>query len=532
MTMGEEEENSNSVLSRTQSSLELLCNTAAWKNAVEKTWTASSPTTTTTTAVVQHHPTEVHIQKQHNNNGAFARSASPTLSLVGGGGDASSVNHVTTASSVSSFDDSSAYNSYSTSPLSTSSVVQHVTSTTNTDSSANAAAAAYRSAMMGGLPLRLLGMPNMMNIGGNHNNAPATAAVAALAAASTPRLQPMMMSAAASGAPFSSTTTTATMPALSLPTLSSKKNKGVCATASAGVPPLFHLEKVPQGSTSNAAASTLLSEANLIHLSANNGNGSNMSLQDTVMTEVHPPAPIPVAAAAFVGTKNKKKLVAIMAQENKALKQQVASKDKEIWKLRKEMTELKNQIQELRQLPTGKISQIPVEYVIYFILVVFILDYRFFSHTSCFLFCFFFVFLNNNRDMIEMMQVYGSEVSDSVMPIRKNQNIQKASIVRQFRRWNPNFLEHFHHVHGKWTPKLGHDGELHRRQEARRFEARRKTTISGEASCGGASSVSGSVGSASMASSTTKNNKFNINTMGSTANTKKVSCKKMKKSTP
>jgi hypothetical protein len=131
--------------------------------------------------------------------------------------------------------------------------------------------------------------------------------------------------------------------------------------------------------------------------------------------------------------------------------------------------------------------------------------------------------------MIEMMQLYGSEVSDSVMPIRKNQNIQKASVVRQFRRWNPNFLEHFHHVHGKWTPKLGRDGELQRRQEAR-VEARRKSSsgVGGD----GCSSVAGSVGSASL--TTTKINKFNINnTMGLTnTTTTKVSRKKMKKSSP
>jgi hypothetical protein len=145
--------------------------------------------------------------------------------------------------------------------------------------------------------------------------------------------------------------------------------------------------------------------------------------------------------------------------------------------------------------------------------------------------------------MIEMMQLYGSEVSDSVMPIRSGKNhvmtIQKASVVRQFRRWNPNFLEHFHHVHGKWVPKLGRDGELKRREHARL--ERRKNSCSG----GGGSSAS-SVVSAGPAptktSMTTKNssNKFLINTMGSTttainttiAPTAKASRKKMKKSSP
>jgi hypothetical protein len=145
---------------------------------------------------------------------------------------------------------------------------------------------------------------------------------------------------------------------------------------------------------------------------------------------------------------------------------------------------------------------------------------------------FFFALFVNNRDMIEMMQLYGSEVSDSVMPIRKNQNIQKASIVRQFRRWNPNFLEHFHHVHGKWVPKLGRDGELKRREQAR--VERRKSGGCGDSSNG--SVVSAGAASTATSNSSTKNKKFNINTMGSTAtaatNHAKIARKKMKKSLP
>jgi hypothetical protein len=68
--------------------------------------------------------------------------------------------------------------------------------------------------------------------------------------------------------------------------------------------------------------------------------------------------------------------------------------------------------------------------------------------------------------MLDLMHTYGSEVSDTVMPPRKS-TIQKASIIRQFRRWNPNFLEYFHCVGGRWVPKLGHAGELKRRKEAR-----------------------------------------------------------------
>jgi hypothetical protein len=68
--------------------------------------------------------------------------------------------------------------------------------------------------------------------------------------------------------------------------------------------------------------------------------------------------------------------------------------------------------------------------------------------------------------MLSIMREYGSEVSDMAMPPRKSY-VQKASVVRQFRRWNPHFLEWFEHVNGRWVPKLGKDGELRRRQQAR-----------------------------------------------------------------
>jgi hypothetical protein len=68
--------------------------------------------------------------------------------------------------------------------------------------------------------------------------------------------------------------------------------------------------------------------------------------------------------------------------------------------------------------------------------------------------------------MLAIMREYGSEVSDMAMPPRKSY-VQKASVVRQFRRWNPHFLEWFEHVNGRWVPKLGKDGELRRRQQAR-----------------------------------------------------------------
>ena len=69
--------------------------------------------------------------------------------------------------------------------------------------------------------------------------------------------------------------------------------------------------------------------------------------------------------------------------------------------------------------------------------------------------------------MMEIMSIYGSEVSDTVMPPRK-MNIQKASVIRQFRRWNPNFIKYFFFKDGKWHPKLGREGELARRQQTRK----------------------------------------------------------------
>lgn len=77
--------------------------------------------------------------------------------------------------------------------------------------------------------------------------------------------------------------------------------------------------------------------------------------------------------------------------------------------------------------------------------------------------------------MIEIMHVYGSEVSDTAMPPRKS-HVQKASVVRQFRRWNPNFLEYFEHRNGHWVPKLGKEAELARRKQSRREAASTKTT--------------------------------------------------------
>mmetsp|Transcript_10686 Transcript_10686/g.29487 ORF Transcript_10686/g.29487 Transcript_10686/m.29487 type:complete len:80 (-) Transcript_10686:1648-1887(-) len=71
--------------------------------------------------------------------------------------------------------------------------------------------------------------------------------------------------------------------------------------------------------------------------------------------------------------------------------------------------------------------------------------------------------------MIQIMEVYGSEVSNQTLPRRKRGDIKKASIIRQFRRWNPEFFRFFVHVNGQWVPRLGKEGELRRREEKRRM---------------------------------------------------------------
>jgi hypothetical protein len=68
--------------------------------------------------------------------------------------------------------------------------------------------------------------------------------------------------------------------------------------------------------------------------------------------------------------------------------------------------------------------------------------------------------------MLQLMREYGSELSETAVPPRRDA-VQKASVVRQFRRWNPTFFEHFHHRGGRWVPKLGKKGELERRAALR-----------------------------------------------------------------
>src|SRR3569832_1101319 len=77
------------------------------------------------------------------------------------------------------------------------------------------------------------------------------------------------------------------------------------------------------------------------------------------------------------------------------------------------------------------------------------------------------------RDMLQLMREFGSELSDTAVPPRKD-TVQKASVVRQFRRWNHTFFEWFHYKNGKWIPKLGKKGELDRRARARTMMSRKK----------------------------------------------------------
>mmetsp|Transcript_1531 Transcript_1531/g.3797 ORF Transcript_1531/g.3797 Transcript_1531/m.3797 type:complete len:524 (+) Transcript_1531:91-1662(+) len=118
-------------------------------------------------------------------------------------------------------------------------------------------------------------------------------------------------------------------------------------------------------------------------------------------------------------------------KENARLREDAKMKDQLIVQLQQKLGRMEQQIAELRQLPTGKISHIPI------------------------------------ADMLRIMEEYGSEVSNQTMPRRKNE-IKKESVIRQFRRWNPEFFRYFTHINGEWVPKLGREGELRRRAEKRK----------------------------------------------------------------
>ena len=125
-----------------------------------------------------------------------------------------------------------------------------------------------------------------------------------------------------------------------------------------------------------------------------------------------------------------------LARDNALLRHDVNQKNLQIQAMQERIGQLEARITEFKQMPVGKISQIPVS------------------------------------DMLELMQTYGSEVSEHTqLPSSLHPNgkrtVQKASIVRQFRRWNPNFTEYFEFRCGKWVPKLGVQAELQRRAQNR-----------------------------------------------------------------
>jgi len=147
-----------------------------------------------------------------------------------------------------------------------------------------------------------------------------------------------------------------------------------------------------------------------------------------------PPEAIQSLLTANTVPKNNQQLggtIKDLIRENVQLKVELGEAKKEIARLKKEMSRASCNIRELRSFSGGnKISEIPL------------------------------------ADMIEIMQEYGSEISGQSFQKRK-ENPQPASIVRQFRRWNPDFLKYFYRKNGKWQPKLGKDGELQRRKQKR-----------------------------------------------------------------
>jgi hypothetical protein len=59
-----------------------------------------------------------------------------------------------------------------------------------------------------------------------------------------------------------------------------------------------------------------------------------------------------------------------------------------------------------------------------------------YTHTSLSL-CFVLLV----RDMLAIMEEYGSETTEATLSSRrKAANVKKSSVVRQFRRWNPNLV--------------------------------------------------------------------------------------------
>jgi hypothetical protein len=150
----------------------------------------------------------------------------------------------------------------------------------------------------------------------------------------------------------------------------------------------------------------------------------------------HPTGGNPISSKSFSQLSPPSSYDSIIAQ-NHRLHEQLQERDFQVSSLQQRVNHLENKIIELRQLPTGKVSHIPID------------------------------------DMVKIMLDYGSEVSDQTLPMRK-EHIKKTSIIRQFRRWNPTFFNYFVHANGEWVPKLGKEGELRRREEKRKMMKKRQ----------------------------------------------------------
>jgi hypothetical protein len=88
-------------------------------------------------------------------------------------------------------------------------------------------------------------------------------------------------------------------------------------------------------------------------------NHSNPFSTTTVQAAFAPPIPATSQVLRNESPPNESDLY----RENFCLRQQLVLKDATIEALQNQVASLQREIGELRQLPTGKISQIPIEYV-------------------------------------------------------------------------------------------------------------------------------------------------------------------------
>jgi hypothetical protein len=151
-----------------------------------------------------------------------------------------------------------------------------------------------------------------------------------------------------------------------------------------------------------------------------------------IISQVRPSDPTEYKDCSCSSHVASKSYVTNLIRENVDLKIELGEARKKINLLLHELNRSSCNIRELRLLSEGsKISDIPV------------------------------------ADMIDIMKEYGSEVSSKRYLQARKENPQPASIIRQFRRWNPNFFQYFERQNGVWVPKLGKAQELQRRQRTR-----------------------------------------------------------------